>query len=93
MHIVVRVVLQDSGVGWLWVTLNIMIIVALTQIDEQIRIIEERSNDRHIGSIMVTSPGVFINIQSQIDPIKTARIYCIAVSNGQWMEEPQPQSM
>ena len=57
------------------------------------KISKERSNDRHIGRNWSDGHTVFINIQSQIGPINTARTYCTSVSNGQWMEDPHPQSM
>ena len=79
--------------------------IALTQINKQIRIIVatvlSRSYSKvnypdilaETGSKMVTSQDVFINIESETAPIKTARTYFMSVSRGQWMEEPQPQSM
>ena len=73
--------------------------IALTQINEQIRIIEatvlyHRSYSKvkcpdilaETGSKMVTSQNVFINREPEIEPIKTDRAYCISVSRGKWMD-------
>ena len=51
------------------------------------KISKERSNDRHIGRNWSDGHMYSLIYSLRLYPIKTARAYCMLVSNGQWMED------